>query len=69
MNNYNPDPDISKAYSIGIFIFLLILSLIFVVAKIAGVIAWGWLWVFCPVWGPIALGLILMLLGIQPPSN
>ena len=40
-----------------------VLGLIFVTLKLAGVIAWSWLWVLLPFWGPIALGVILMLLA------
>lgn len=45
--------------------YLGILSLIFVAAKLWGVIAWSWWLVFAPPWGPfailLALGLILLL--------
>ena len=40
-----------------------VLSLIFVTLKLTGVIAWSWLWVLLPFWGPMALGLVLLLLA------
>ena len=40
-----------------------VLGLIFVTLKLTGVIAWSWLWVLLPFWGPIALGLVLLLLA------
>ena len=40
-----------------------VLGLIFVTLKLTGVISWSWLWVLLPFWGPIALGVILVLLA------
>lgn len=31
------------------------LGIVFVVLKLVGVIAWPWLWVLAPFWGPLAL--------------
>ncbi|WNA15616.1 hypothetical protein P643_37 [Klebsiella phage QL] len=39
-----------------------ILGLIFVTLKLTGVIAWSWLWVLLPFWGPIAVGVVLVFL-------
>nr|DAV46148.1 MAG TPA: hypothetical protein [Caudoviricetes sp.] len=39
------------------------LGLIFVTLKLTGVIAWSWLWVLLPFWGPIALGVVVMILA------
>lgn len=38
-----------------------VLGLIFVTLKLTGVIAWSWLWVLLPFWGPIA---IVVLFGV-----
>lgn len=38
-----------------------VLGLIFVTLKLTGVIAWSWLWVLLPFWGPMALVLVLLL--------
>ena len=49
------------------FYFLWALTIFFVICKVfeVGAIAtWSWWWVFAPIWGPIALGLALMLIGI-----
>ena len=35
--------------------FPAILTLLFVVAKLFGVISWSWWWVFLPIWGPVAV--------------
>lgn len=40
-----------------------VLGLIFVTLKLTGVIAWSWLWVLLPFWGPVSLGVILVLLA------
>lgn len=40
-----------------------VLGIIFVTLKLTGVIAWSWLWVLLPFWGPMALGLVLLLLA------
>jgi len=42
-----------------------ILLVIFIVLKLTGNIAWSWIWVLAPLWGPIALILgIMTILGI-----
>lgn len=45
-----------------------VLGLIFVTLKLTGVIAWSWLWVLLPFWGPIALAVILLLLAAAVAS-
>ncbi|CAK6595937.1 unknown function [Klebsiella phage vB_Kpn_K51PH129C1] len=45
-----------------------VLGLIFVTLKLTGVIAWSWLWVLLPFWGPTALGLVLLLLAAAVAS-
>lgn len=37
--------------------FLGLLTLVFLVLKLTGVIAWSWWWVFAPVWIPAGLAL------------
>lgn len=39
-----------------------ILTIIFVLAKLFGVINWSWLWVFSPLW--IGAGIMLSILAI-----
>lgn len=38
------------------------LTIIFVIAKLAGFLAWSWWWVFSPLW--ISLGICIVLLLI-----
>ena len=41
---------------------LSILLVAFIVLKLCGVITWSWLWVLAPLWMPIALILIILLI-------
>lgn len=44
---------------------LSILLVAFIVLKLCGVITWSWLWVLAPLWVPIALvPVILLIVGI-----
>ena len=43
--------------------FLSILTLIFVVAKILGFVAWSWWLVFLPIWGPILAAILFYLIA------
>lgn len=36
-------------------------TVVFAVMKLTGVIDWGWLWVFSPLWGPWAVALLISL--------
>lgn len=42
--------------------FVGLLTIVFIVLKLTGVVAWSWWWVFSPVW--IAMLLALVILGI-----
>jgi len=47
--------------------FIGILTIVFIVLKLIGVIGWSWLWVFVPLWGLIALvvgGIILFFVVV-----
>ncbi|QIW86393.1 hypothetical protein VLC5_23 [Klebsiella phage VLC5] len=46
-----------------------VLGLIFVTLKLTGVIAWSWLWVLLPFWGPIALAVILLFAAAAVASK
>lgn len=37
-----------------------ILAIVFTVLKLCGVINWSWWWVLLPVWGPVALVVVLI---------
>ena len=38
------------------------LSLIFLILKLTHVIDWAWVWIFAPVWIPLALGASILLI-------
>lgn len=49
---------------------LSILLVAFIVLKLCGVITWSWLWVLSPLWIPIALVLVILLIvGIIVYAN
>lgn len=49
---------------------LSILLVAFIVLKLCGVITWSWLWVLAPLWIPIALILVILLIvGIMVYVN
>lgn len=49
---------------------LSILLVAFIVLKLCGVITWSWLWVLAPLWMPIALVLVILLIvGIMVYAN
>ena len=42
-----------------------LLAIVFITLKRTGVISWSWLWVLAPIWIPMAIaGVLLLLLGI-----
>lgn len=41
-----------------------VLFLIFLVLKLVGVITWSWWWVTSPLWIPVALILMFIIIGI-----
>lgn len=48
----------------GGFPILSILTLIFVVGKIMGKLAWSWWWVFAPLWIPTAATIVIGIIAI-----
>jgi len=38
-----------------------ILTIIFFVLKVLGILKWSWLWVFSPIWIPIVFGIIFII--------
>lgn len=40
-----------------------ILFVVFLTLKLCEKIDWSWWWVFAPLWGPVALGLALLLVA------
>ena len=46
-------------------IICLIVFAVFLIAKLYGNLDWSWWWIFSPIWIPLALiGVILLLMGI-----
>lgn len=55
--------NISKTTSAR-FPFFGILSLIFITLKLCNIITWSWWWVLAPLWGPLAIGLAILVICI-----
>ena len=52
--------DGNKKISINISGFTI--TLIFLILKLTHVIEWAWIWIFSPIWIPLAIGLAVLLL-------
>lgn len=42
-------------------IFLPMLAIALIVLKLLGLIFWSWLWVLAPLWGPVAIIVVITL--------
>ncbi len=42
--------------------FIGLLTIVFIVLKLTGVIKWSWLWVIAPAWIPLVIYLIIALI-------
>lgn len=42
----------------------IILFVVFLILKLTGDIDWSWWWVMSPLWIPIAIGIVFIILGI-----
>ena len=51
--------DSSSGVGLGTVLFL-----IFLVLKLVGVITWSWWWVTSPLWIPVALILMFIIIGV-----
>lgn len=49
----------SSSSSIG---FFSLLTIVFIVLKLCGIITWSWWWILSPIWGPAALFIICILI-------
>ena len=45
-----------------------ILTIVFVILKLCGVITWSWVWVLSPLWIGFALGVVIIFLFIVIPA-
>lgn len=59
MSNENKTVIKKQALSLGT-----ILTIIFVVLKLVGVIDWSWVWVLAPVWIGAIISLVLVLITV-----
>jgi hypothetical protein len=44
--------------------FPMLLGLLFIGLKLAGIITWSWLWVLAPLWIGLAVGVVVLLLAL-----
>jgi hypothetical protein len=44
--------------------FLGLLTILFITLKLTAVITWSWVWVLAPLWAPVAVVVILFILGL-----
>ena len=51
-----------KTTAAGGVSFFGLLGIAFIVLKLTGVISWPWVWVLAPVWAPLALSAVLIVL-------
>lgn len=65
----NYDPEMANKGAIMLFAFMLALCLIMMGANLFVGAGIAWKWVFCPLWGPLLLGLGMAALGIRPPGQ
>ncbi len=44
--------------------FFGLLTIVFIVLKLVGVISWSWLWVLSPIWISVGLGVVFLLVAL-----
>ena len=49
-----------KAGGIG---FCGLLTIAFIILKLCGVITWSWIWVLAPLWIPLAIALLVLIIA------
>lgn len=42
--------------------FIDLLQIVFIVLKLVGVLTWKWVWVLSPIWIPLSLGIIILII-------
>jgi len=58
--------DIPKTtITVGGTSFLNLLFLVFLSLKLTNVISWSWWWVTAPLWGPVALAIVTIVVGVM----
>ena len=53
-----------KNNAVGGWLFLSLLTLTFIVLKLANVIGWGWAWVLSPLWIPTAAAIVIIVIAV-----
>jgi hypothetical protein len=43
--------------------FFTLLGLLFIALKLTGVITWPWIWVLAPLWIPLAIVMLILIIG------
>ena len=43
--------------------FFEVLGIVFIILRLCGVIGWSWVWVLAPIWVPICLWLLAVLIA------
>lgn len=57
----------SESKSSGGIGFFGLLTIVFIVLKLCHVITWSWIWVLSPIWIPVFVGIIILLIiGVIP---
>ena len=41
--------------------FFGLLAIVFITLKLLGIINWSWWWVLAPIWGPVSLAVIIII--------
>ena len=54
----------SNEHSSGGIGFFGLLAIVFITLKLTGAIDWSWFWVLSPLWGPIALAIVILIIAI-----
>ena len=52
-------------YGTGGVGFCGLLAIVFIVLKLCGVISWSWWWVLSPIWIPIAIAVLIIIIGVS----
>jgi sterol desaturase/sphingolipid hydroxylase (fatty acid hydroxylase superfamily) len=61
MSKYNTDNSSNSSGGMGL---CGVLTIVFVVLKLVGVIKWSWIWVLSPLWIGLAFSIVVILIGL-----
>ena len=60
MRRYEQKNNTNVSGGIG---FFGLLGIVFIVLKLIGKIDWPWIWVLAPIWGPVTLVVLILLIA------